>query len=66
MTQWQLLKGRAPMTDADLAALTRRLAGTAIDYKELYEAAVAERDEARLAFANLHREYMKLKGQTNE
>ena len=39
IAKWMLPEGRKPMTDGDLAALTRLLAGTAVDYKELYEAA---------------------------
>jgi CRISPR/Cas system CSM-associated protein Csm2 small subunit len=46
MTKWTLPQGRKPLTDADIAALTRRLAGTAVDYKELYEAAKRDAEEA--------------------
>ena len=46
MTKWNLPEGRKPLTDADIAALTRRLAGTAVDYKELYEAAKRDAEEA--------------------
>lgn len=46
MTKWKLPEGRAPITDAELAALTRRLVGTSIDYKERYEAAVRDAEEA--------------------
>lgn len=41
MAKWMLPEGRKPMTDGDLAALTRRLAGTAIDYKEKNERVAA-------------------------
>lgn len=41
------------MTDADIAALTRRLAGTAVDYKELYEAAKRDAEEAEAYAAEL-------------
>jgi nucleotide-binding universal stress UspA family protein len=46
MTKWTLPEGRKPLTDADIAALTRRLADTAIDYKELYQAAKRDAEEA--------------------
>jgi len=46
MTKWTLPEGRKPLTDADIAALTRRLAGTAVDYKELYQAAKRDAEEA--------------------
>ena len=46
MTYWKLPKGPAPITDAELASLTRRLVGTSIDYKERYEAAVRDAKEA--------------------
>ena len=46
MAKWTLPESRKPMTDADVAALTRRLAGTAVDYKELYEAAKKDAEEA--------------------
>jgi hypothetical protein len=41
------------MTDADIAALTRRLAGTAVDYKELYEASKRDAEEAEAYAAEL-------------
>jgi DNA repair exonuclease SbcCD ATPase subunit len=53
MTKWNLPKGRKPLTDADIAALTRRLAGTAVDYKELYEAAKRDAEEAEAYAAEL-------------
>ena len=37
MAKWTLPTGRTPMTDADIAALTRRLAGTAVDQKDKLE-----------------------------
>lgn len=42
----KLPQGRKPITDEELAALTRRPVGTVIDYKELYEAAVRDAKEA--------------------
>lgn len=53
MTKWKLPEGRKPLTDADIAALTRRLAGTAIDYKELYQAAKRDAEEAEAYAAEL-------------
>ena len=53
MTKWRLPEGRKPLTDADIAALTRRLAGTAIDYKELYQAAKRDAEEAEAYAAEL-------------
>ena len=53
MTKWTLPQGRKPLTDADMADLTRRLAGTAIDYKELYEAALHDAKEAEAYVAEL-------------
>ena len=53
MTKWSLPEGRKPLTDADIAALTRRLAGTAVDYKELYEAAKRDAEEAEAYAAEL-------------
>ena len=53
MTKWTLPEGRKPLTDADIAALTRRLAGTAVDYKELYEAAKRDAEEAEAYAAEL-------------
>ena len=56
MTKWKLPEGRKPLTDADIAALTRRLAGTAIDYKELFEAAKRDAEEAEAYAAELEEE----------
>jgi len=53
MTKWTLPEGRKPLTDADIAALTRRLAGTAVDYKELYQAAKRDAEEAEAYAAEL-------------
>jgi hypothetical protein len=53
MAKWNLPEGRKPLTDADIAALTRRLAGTAVDYKELYEAAKRDAEEAEAYAAEL-------------
>lgn len=47
------------MTDADIAALTRRLAGTAVDYKELYEAAQRDAEEAEAYAAELEKDRRK-------
>lgn len=41
MAKWKLPEGRKPLTDADMAALTHRLADTAIEQSELYQAAIA-------------------------
>ncbi len=61
MAKLMLPEGRKPMTDDDLAALTRRLAGTAVDYKELYEAAKKDADEAEAYAAQLEAELFELK-----
>jgi len=53
MTKWNMPEGRKPLTDADIAALTRRLAGTAVDYKKLYEAAKRDAEEAEAYAAEL-------------
>jgi hypothetical protein len=53
MTDGRIPEGRKPFTDADIAALTRRLAGTAVDYKELYEAAKRDAEEAEAYAAEL-------------
>jgi methionine synthase II (cobalamin-independent) len=53
MAKWKLPEGRKPLTDADIAALTRRLAGTAVDYKELYEASKRDAEEAEAYAAEL-------------
>jgi hypothetical protein len=53
MAKWGIPEGRKPLTDADIAALTRRLAGTAVDYKELYEAAKRDAEEAEAYAAEL-------------
>ena len=53
MTKWSIPEGRKPLTDADIAALTRRLAGTAVDYKEMYEAAKRDAEEAEAYAAEL-------------
>jgi len=62
MTKWTLPEGRKPLTDADIAALTRRLAGTAIDYKELYEAAKRDAEEAEAYVAELEDKLFKTEG----
>ena len=53
MAKWTLPEGGKPLTDADIAALIRRLAGTAVDYKELYEAAKRDAEEAEAYAAEL-------------
>jgi hypothetical protein len=55
MTDSRIPEGRKPLTDADIAALTRRLAGTAVDYKELYEAAKRDAEEAEAYAADLEK-----------
>jgi hypothetical protein len=59
MAKWKLPEGRKPLTDADIAALTRRLAGTAVDYKELYEAAKRDAEEAEAYAAELEEDRRK-------
>ena len=61
MSKSTLPEGRTPLTGADLAALTRRLAGTAVDYKELYEAALQDAKEAEAYAAQLEAELAELK-----
>ena len=46
-------EGRKPMTDADMAALTHRLADTAIEQSELYQAAKRDAEEAEAYAAEL-------------
>ena len=59
-------EGRKPLTDADMAALTHRLADTAIEQSELYKAAKRDAEEAEAyaaeleaAFSNMSREHDK-------
>jgi hypothetical protein len=59
MTDSRIPEGRKPLTDADIAALTRRLAGTAVDYKELYEAAKRDAEEAEAYAADLEEDRRK-------
>jgi hypothetical protein len=59
MAKWGIPEGRKPLTDADIAALTRRLAGTAVDYKELYEAAKRDAEEAEAYAAELEEDRRK-------
>ena len=61
MTDWKLPTNRKPMTDDDIAALTRRLAGTAVDYKELYEAAKKDAEELEERVKELEAELFELK-----
>ena len=53
MTKWTLPEGREPITDDELVALTRRLVGSSIDYKERYEVAVRDAKEAEAYAAEL-------------
>lgn len=53
MTKWNLPEGRKPLTDGDMAALTRRLADTAIEHSELYQAAKRDAEEAEAYAAEL-------------
>ena len=53
MTKWTLPEGRKPLTDADMADLTRRLADTAIEQSELYKAAKRDAEEAEAYAAEL-------------
>ena len=53
MTKWNLPEGRKPLTDADMADLTRRLADTAIEQSELYQAAKRDAEEAEAYAAEL-------------
>lgn len=46
MAKWKLPEGRKPFTDADMAALTRRLVDTAIEQSDLYQAAKRDAEEA--------------------
>jgi hypothetical protein len=48
-----LPEGRKPLTDADMADLTRRLAGTAVEQSELYQAALHDAKEAEAYAAEL-------------
>jgi hypothetical protein len=61
MTKWTLPEGRKPLTDADIAALTRRLADTAIEQSELYQAAKRDAEEAEAYAAELEKERDALK-----
>lgn len=53
MTKWKLPEGRRPITDEDMAALARRLAETAIEQSELYEATKRDAEEAEAYVAEL-------------
>ena len=53
MTKRNLPKGRKPLTDADMADLTRRLADTAIEQSELYQAAKRDAEKAEAYAAEL-------------
>ncbi len=53
MTKWNLPEGRKPLTADDMAALTRRLADTAIEQSELYQAAKRDAEEAEAYAAEL-------------
>jgi len=53
MTKWNLPEGRKPLTDADMADLTRRLADTSIEQSELYQAAKRDAEEAEAKLAKV-------------
>lgn len=53
MAKWGIPEGRKPLTDADMAALTHRLADTAIEQSELYRAAKRDAEEAEAYAAEL-------------
>jgi chromosome segregation ATPase len=53
MTKWSIPEGRKPLTDADMADLTRRLADTAIEQSELYQDAKRDAEEAEAYAAEL-------------
>ena len=53
MAKWKLPEGRKPLTDADMVALTHRLADTAIERSELYQAAKRDAEEAEAYAAEL-------------
>ena len=53
MTGGRIPEGRKPLTDADMAALTHRLADTAIEQSELYKAAKRDAEEAEAYAAEL-------------
>jgi hypothetical protein len=53
MAKWKLPEGRKPLTDADMAALTHRLADTAIEQSELYQAAKRDAEEAEAYAAEM-------------
>lgn len=53
MAKWGIPEGRKPLTDADMAELTRRLADTAIEQSELYKAAKRDAEKAEAYAAEL-------------
>jgi hypothetical protein len=53
MTKQNLPEGRKALTADDMAALTRRLADTAIEQSELYQAAKRDAEEAEAYAAEL-------------
>jgi hypothetical protein len=53
MAKWKLPEGRKPLTNDDMAALTHRLADTAIEQSELYQAAKRDAEEAEAYAAEL-------------
>ena len=57
MAKWTLPEGRKPMTDADMAALTHRLADTAIEQSERYQAAKRDAEEAEAYTAELEKDH---------
>ena len=53
MAKWKIPEGRKPLTAEDMAALTHRLADTAIEQSELYQAAKRDAEEAEAYAAEL-------------
>ena len=60
MMKRNLPQGRKPLTNADMADLTRRLAITAIEQSELYQAAKRDAEEAEVYAAELEKKLCKL------
>ena len=65
MTKWNLPEGRKPLTAADMAALSRRLADTAIEQSELYQAAKRDAEEAEAYAAALEAELLETQDRAN-
>jgi F0F1-type ATP synthase membrane subunit b/b' len=60
MAKWKLPEGRKPLTNDDMAALTHRLADTAIEQSELYQAAKRDAEEAEAYAAELEAKLAKM------